>query len=88
MLRHNSCYYYYKLLQKTDFEFENESGETTQENLLLSPNANMPSCIHPTLTPGTLAGLCHQVGASNLIHAGHGKKEEREKKCISTGRSL
>lgn len=54
--------------------------ETIQGNLPVSPNANEPPCIQHTLTQGTPAGLCHQVRASNLSHAGHRKKEERKKK--------
>lgn len=59
--------------------------ETVQGNLPVSPNANKPPCIHPTLSQGTLAGLCHQVGASILSHAGHQKKEEKKTNVFLMG---
>ena len=65
---------------------EVDHEETTQENLPVSQNANKPPLICLTLTQGTLAGLCHQVGASNFEPRRTPKEREETEKCVFEGR--
>lgn len=59
--------------------------ETIQENLPVPLHANKPPRIHPTLTQETLAGLGHQVGASNFEQC-RTPEERRKKKHVSDRR--